>query len=199
MIRGSGAARAGTVVLAVLMLAAGAAVPAQSQAPATGAAAKELASLLQAKKLEAIAARMPGEAGRFVAGLLVPNIQMIVISALHTRPMDTEYYLYNKDFKTAYMDLNSSALSTERIVIDDAMADGLIALPGKNLAHDSFVKDTTRQIFDGSFADPRKRNDKRIPQDAYMKAFAEAEGQYAKILAVLVAELKKPTPASIRP
>lgn len=168
-----------------------AALPAQSQTPATAAKAKELASLLQVKKLEAIAGRVPGEAGHFTAALLIPNVQLLVVAALHNRPMDSEYYLYNKDYKSAYMDLNSSSFSTERVVIDDALADGLVAMPGKNLALDSFVKGSSRQVFDGQFADPRKKNDKRISQDAYNKLFAEAEQQYTKLLDILIAEVKK--------
>jgi hypothetical protein len=178
------------VALAVFVVGV-AALPAQSQAPATAAKAKELAGLLQAKKLEAIAARVPGDSGRYVAALLIPNIQLLTVTALHGRPMDTEYYLYNKDFKTAYIDLNSSSLVTERIVVDDALGDGLVALPGKSLAHDAIVKGSSRQIFDGDFADPRRKNQKKISQDDYMKAFGEAEQQYLKVLGILIDELKK--------
>jgi hypothetical protein len=170
------------------------AVPAQSQAPAaapTAAAAKELSSLLTGRKLEAFVARIPGESGRFVATFLVPNVQLLVVSGLHSRPLDAEYYLYNKDFKTAYMDLSASMLVKERLVIDDSMADGLVSLPGKSLAHDSCVKDGARRVFDGDFADPRRRNQKKIPQDEYMKNFSEAEQQYTKLLEILIAELKK--------
>ena len=97
MMKGPRIGRATAAVTAVFATACLIVLPAQSQAPATGAGAKELAGLLQAKKLEAIAARMPGESGRFVAVLLIPNVQLLAVSALHTRPMDPEYYLYNKD------------------------------------------------------------------------------------------------------
>jgi hypothetical protein len=168
--------------------------PAQSQAPAsaTAATAKELAALLGEKKFEAFAARVPGETGRFVGAFIVPGVQLLVVSGLHGRSLDAEYYLYNKDFKSAYMDLSASMLVKERVVIDDAMADGLVMLPGKSLAHDSFVRDGARQLFDGDFADPRRKNQKKISKDDYEKAFAEAEAHYTKCLGILIAELKKP-------
>jgi hypothetical protein len=186
----SEAGRAGAA-LGVVVLFAAIALPAQSPPPPTAAKAMELAALLQARKLEAFAAKVPGEEGRFVAARLIPNVQLLAITALHTRRMDMEYYLYNKDHRNAYLDLNSSTFSTERVVVDDAMADGLVALPGKSLAHDSVVKGGDRQTFDGVFADGRKRNDKRVPQEVYMKTFSDAEQSYSKILEVLIAELKK--------
>ena len=190
MTTGSGAWRVGAIAAAVV-LAGATALPAQSQTPATAAKAKELATLLQARKLEAFAARVPGESGRFVATRLIPNVQLLAITALHTRHMDMEYYLYNNDHRNAYLDLNSSTFSTERVLIDDAMADGLVALPGRSPVHDSVVKGADRQTFDGDFADGRKRNDKRILQDAYMKSFSDAEQQYSKMLDILIAEIKK--------
>ena len=190
MTTGSGAWHVGAIATAVV-LAGAIALPAQSQTPATAAKAKELATLLQAKKLEAFAARVPGESGRFVATRLIPNVQLLAIMALHTRHMDMEYYLYNNDHRNAYLDLNSSTFSTERLVIDDAMADGLVALPGRSPVHDSVVKGNDRRTFDGDFADGRKRNDTRIAQDAYMKTFSDAEQQYSKMLDILIAEIKK--------
>jgi hypothetical protein len=166
-------------------------LPAQSQAPATAAAAKELAGLLAAKKLEAFAARAPDEPGRFVAAFLVPDVQLLAVSGLHGRSLDAEYYLHQKDYRTAYMDLSASMLVKERVIIDDAMANGLVSLPGRSLAHDGWILDGKRQTFDGEFSDPRRKNQKKIPQDEYMKAFGDAEGHYAKIIGILVAELKK--------
>lgn len=160
-------------------------------AAASVARAKELVGLLQAKKLEAFAIRDPAENGRFVAALLVPNVQLLLISAAYERPMDIEYRLYQKDFMGAYMDLNSSVYSKARVFIEDSKGDGLNALPGKDPQHDSFKVDAERRIFDGAFADPKRRNDKRIPQEDYFKAFSTADDKYSRMLGLLVEELKK--------
>ena len=153
--------------------------------------AKELVGLLQARKLEAIAAREPDQAGRFVAALLVPNAQLLLVAAKYSQPMDIEYYLYQKEFMNAYVNLNSSPHSGEKFFIEDALHDGLVALPGKSLAHDSVTSPAGRQIFNGDFADPRRRNDKRIAQEAYMKGFVSADERYAQLLTVLIEQLKK--------
>jgi len=179
-----------------LMLAVSAAVVLTAQAPQAPPAAsatkvKELVALLQAKKLEAIAARDPAQAGRFVAALLIPNVQLLAVSATYNRPLDIEYYLYQKDFMSAYVNLNSSTLVAEKVFIEDAHLDGLVALPGKTLGFDTFSEDTKRQVFDGDFADPKRKNQKKISQDDYLKVYSTADEKYTKILTLLIEEMKK--------
>jgi hypothetical protein len=165
----------------------------QATAPVAGSAGlvKEAVSLLTARKLEAFAVRDASEGGRYVGMLLVPGAQLLVVSAKHGRPTDVAYYLYKKDSLNAYMDLNSSVLARERVFIEDALGDGLVARPGKSLGRDTITRDGTAQVFDGEFADPRKRNDKRMPQADYDRAFAEAEASYVRLLDLLIAELKR--------
>jgi hypothetical protein len=163
----------------------------QAPAAASTAKAKELVGLLQSKKLEAFAVRDPAENGRFIAALLVPNVQLLLVTAAYERPMDIEYRLYHKDFMGAYMDLNSSVYSKARTFVEDSKGDGLIALPGKDPMHDSVKVETQRHVFDGAFADPKRRNDKRIPQEEYFKAFSSADESYTRLLGLLLEELKK--------
>ena len=134
-----------------LSLAFGAAIVLTAQAPtappaASSPKAKELVTLLQARKLEAFAARDATQAGRFVAALLVPNVQLLAVSATYSRPLDIEYYLYQKDFMSAYVNLNSSTLITEKVFIEDARHDGLIALPGKTLGYKKILPPVTEWL-----------------------------------------------------
>jgi hypothetical protein len=177
-------------------LAVSVAVVLSAQTPAAPAAAstakaKELVALLQARKLEAIAARDPAQAGRFVAALLIPNVQLLAVSSSYSRPLDIEYYLYQKDFMSAYVNLNSSTLVAEKVFIEDARHDGLVALPGKALGFDTFSEDAKRQVFDGDFADPKRKNQKKISQDDYLKVYSTADEKYTKILTLLIEEMKK--------
>ena len=183
----------------LLAVAALAGVLVRAQAPSTasesGVKAKELAALLQAKKLEAFAARDAMQPGRYVAAIVVPGVQLLVVSATYSRTNDIEYSLYNKKFQDAYLDLKSGALATERFFVDDAMCDGLVAVPGKNPLHDSVHMDGAKMIFDGDFIDPKKsKNSKKVPEDVYRKNFATADMRYAKALDLLITELKR-TPA----
>lgn len=180
------------VLLAVVLCAS---VTVRAQAPSSasesGAKAKELASLLQAKKLEAFATRDAMQPGRYVAAIIVPGVQLLVVSASYSRTNDIEYSLYNKKFQDAYLDLKSGALSTDRFFVDDAMCDGLVAVPGKNPLHDSVSMDGAKIVFDGDFVDPKKKNSKKVPEDVYRKNYSTADMRYAKALDVLLTEIKR--------
>jgi hypothetical protein len=170
-----------------------AAAPQDPVMPAGASAARvqQLVSALQAHSLQAFAVKDPKGAGQYVATLLVPGVQILVVSAHHGRPSDVEYYLYKKDFMNAYRDLNSSVLSRDKVFVEDAYADGLVAVPGKDLASDTVTMGGAARVFDGEFADPKKRRDKRMPQADYAKAFADADASYVAMLDVLIAELGK--------
>jgi hypothetical protein len=161
-------------------------------AGASQARAKELVAALAAKKLETFAAVDGSEPSRFVAVLHVPNVQLLLVSAVYERPTDIEYRLYHKDYQTAYADLRSSILSKKRVYVEDAFCDGLLAQPAKKAAlFDTETVETEKHIFDGAFADPRKRNDTRITLDEYSKRFKEADDRYTRLLTLLLDELKK--------
>jgi hypothetical protein len=146
---------------------------------------------MTAKKLDAFAARDGEKAGRYVAALIVPNVQLLVVSAAYSRENDIEYSIYNKLYQNAYLDLKAGALATDRFFVDDALGNGLIALPGKNPQHDAVTLGTEHHVFDGQFAKAGRRNDKKIPEDVYMKTFADAETRYSRLLDMLIVGLKK--------
>ncbi len=159
--------------------------------PATSAApVKELVSLLQSKKLEAYAVRDASDATRFVAVLLVPGVQLMLVSAGYERPTDVEYRIYTKDFMNAYMDLNSSVLAKDKVFFEDRLCDGLLVMP-TNGVDDAVTIGTDKQAFDGEFADPKKKKDKKISQADYLKAYTEADARYTKLLTMLLDGLKK--------
>lgn len=178
----------GCAVLAsagALVQAQGVPVPASTSA----AKAKEIASLMQAQKLESFAASETGS--KYVAALLIPNVQLLVVSAAYGRPTDLEYRVSHKQYMEVYMDLKSSGLAADKAFFEDALADGLVAMPGKNLVADSITSGSERRVFDGDFADPRRRNQKKISQEDYFKAFTAADARYAELLDVLLTAIKK--------
>jgi len=174
-----------------LLAGAGALVQAQEAVPASTSAvkAKEVASLMQARKIESFAAAETGS--KYVAALLIPNVQLLVVSAAYGRPTDLEYRVNNKQYMDIYMDLKSSGLAADKAFFEDALADGLVAVPAKNMPADSMTTGTERRLFDGDFADPRRRNQKKISQEEYVKTYAAADARYAVVLDVILAALKK--------
>jgi hypothetical protein len=179
-----------------LVLTLGPSISAQAPgaAAAGGASAtkvKELVSLMQSKKLEAVAAKDPSGSGRFIAALHIPSVQLLVVSAEYSMPGEMDSRLYYKDYMGAYVDLNTSVHSKDKTFIEDALCDGLIAVPGKSLARDSALLGANKQIFDGDFAKPDQRNSKKISHDDYHKRFNTAEERYLRVLGVLIEEVKK--------
>lgn len=168
---------------------------AQAPSATSPAPAKELAALLQSKKLEAFAVKDTTQAGRFVAVLVVPNVELMVVSAVYDPPSDVEYRIYNKDYMTAYVELNSSVQSKEKVFVEDRLCDGLAVKPA-NGVDDTVTIGTTKSVFNGEFTDPKKKPDPKKPsQTDYFKVFTDADAQYTKMLTMLIAELKKTEPA----
>ena len=170
-----------------------AAAPAAAQLPIakSTAQAKELQTLLQSKKLEAFAVRDPLKTDRFIAVLGIPNVQLLVVAAAFERPSDIEYRLYQKDYLGAYADLKSSIFAKDRVFVEDMAADGLRFTPPKEQTGDSVVMGADKHVFDGDFADPKKKNQKKISQEDYTKAFSAADERYSTLLGWLITELKK--------
>jgi hypothetical protein len=169
-------------------------VMAGQAAPANGGAssakAKEVASLMAAKKLETFATKDPEQSKQYVAVLLVPDVQLLLVSAVYSRDNDIEYSLYHKQYQNAYSDLRSGVYGSNRFLVDDVQINGLVAVPGKNPMHDAVMIDTTKHVFDGLFGDGKGRNAKKPLEQVYMKAFTDAEARYTKLLDLLIAQLK---------
>ena len=92
----------------------------------------------------------------------------------------------------AYQDLRSSVLSTKRVFIEDVFCDGLVPQPAKGqLVTDSVTVESQKLVFDGIFADPKKKDPKKISLEDYTKNFASADERYSRLLGLLVDELKK--------
>lgn len=169
--------------------------PVLSQAAAPAAASapkvKELVAALQGRKLEAFAVRDPSAPGRYVAVLHVPGVQLILVSAVYDRVSDMDYRFYHKDYMNVYLDLRSGVLSKDKVFIEDAAADGLVALPGKTPFHDSVTLGTAQQTFNGNVVDPKRKGQPRMSQDDYLKAFVDADAQYTRMLGLLLDGLKQ--------
>ena len=158
---------------------------AAAQEPKSAAPAKELAQLLTSKKLDSIAARMPGSLEEFVGALAFPG-QLMVVWAKTTAPSVVNEKLMLKDYKEVYIDLNAASVMDSRHFVTDLGPDGLRAKPeqkqGPSDSHDLGAKSMR---FDGNW-----REDKMSEAD-YVKAHAEADVAYARAIQALIDEIKK--------
>ena len=184
---------AGWIVALAVTLGASTAVSAQKPAPVTSASsakAKELVTALQAKKLEAFAVADPATPGRYVAVLHVPGAQLLVVAATYEKALEMDSRIYYKDFNNAYADLRTGIYAKDKLQIDDARGDGLVAVPGKDPLHDSVKMNEQQRTFDGDFVDAKHKNPKKISEDDYFKVFNEADQRYTRLLGLLLDAVK---------
>jgi hypothetical protein len=172
-------------VLVVVLLASPLVAVASAQESRSATLVKELTALLQAKKLDSIAARAPSTSDQFVAALFFPG-QLLVVSARYSAPPVMLERIARSEYRDVYIDLNSAAVPDTRVLITDLGADGLKPRREANQPFD-LQDDNGKGIqFDGNW-----REDKMSEED-YMKAFAQADQKYTAALEVLIGALKKP-------
>ena len=159
------------------------AAPVSGQEPQSAAPAKELAQLLAERKLDSFAARMPNSADEFAATLVFPG-QLIVVWAKFSAPAMLNEKIIKRAYRDAYIDLNSATDPATRHFVTDLGADGM-RNGGKNQPADSHDIGAKSIRFDGSW-----REDKMSEKD-YLQALTDADAAYAKVLGVLLEQLKK--------
>lgn len=147
--------------------------------------AKQLAQLLDAAKLDSIAAPDPTSGG-FVAALYIPGTQLLVVSGKFTTPAGAEARIKNKEYRDLYMDLQGAALPGSRMFASDVSCDGFTLKSNGDGAADSWDVANKSLMFDG-------HKKAKMSETDYSKAFADADEQYARILTVLLAQVKPKT------
>jgi hypothetical protein len=169
-----------TGVLAVLV-----AGPALAQESKSAPLAKQLASALDAAKLDSIAARDPSNPDVYIGALYIPGFQLLTISGKYSAPVLLDTRLAKKEYRDVYIDLNSASVVESRVFVEDLGVDGLQFKREENHAFDSVETAGKRTLFD---SDWKKQ---KLSEEAYMKAFTTCDQRYAEMLMVLIAQLKK--------
>jgi hypothetical protein len=172
-------------VLFALVFAGASAAPAQDSKSAD--LAKQLAQILDDKKLDAIAAADPQAAGTFAAALYYPGTELLVVSAKYSAPSLLTDKLAKKDYRDVYVDLSAASVAGSKVFVMDMFADGLIARPKGDAPADSVERKGATVAFDG---DPKKA---KMSDADYAKAFQEADSAYVQVLQLLLAKLKTGT------
>jgi hypothetical protein len=147
--------------------------------------AKQLASALDAARLDSVAAKDPAHEGVYVGALYIPGFQLLAISAKYAAPALLDARLASKEYRDVYIDLNSAATPDSRFFVEDLGVDGLKARREGDQGFDSVDNTGKRTMFDNEW-----RRQQLSEQD-YMKVFTAADERYTEILALLLAELKK--------
>ena len=151
----------------------------------SAALAKELAQQLDQAKMDHIAARDPEDPTRFIGAMYFPGTELVTVAGKYSVPVLLNEKLLNHNYKDVYVDLSSASDRATRITVEDLRADGLPTSKLKDGPPDSFDQGGTSLVFDFDWKKAK------LTQDEYMKKVTAADEQYAKLLTVLLAEVKK--------
>jgi hypothetical protein len=173
-----------TAAIGVAALSISTAAHAQQPGSKSAGVAKELVTLMETKKLDSIAAKVPDGADHFAAALYFPGVQLLVISGHYSAPQLMEPKLAKKDYKDTYMELTGTVAPDTKVFVQDMGSPGLAQKKQENM-YDTWTQGGKPIMFDG---EPDKQ---KISDADYNKTFAAADEEYAKILTALLAEAKK--------
>ena len=155
-----------------------------AQVSKSTAIAKELVQVMDAKKLDSIAAKTDIGEGHFAAALYFPNVQLLVVAGHYSAPQLMEPRLAGKQYRDTYMELSGTVTPDTKIFVQDMGEPGLTSRKQDNM-YDTWTRAGKIVMFD-------EENEKQKMSDAeYAKAFAAADEEYARILSALLAEAKK--------
>jgi hypothetical protein len=169
-------------VLAALVLLIAPAL-AHAQESRSSQLAAELAKLLDALKLDAVAAKIQGD--QYVGALYFPGSQLLVVQARYIVPERMDAQLAGKNYRDVYIDLNSASIKDSKILVADLGANGLQSTRRNNQPYDTVDAGGKSYAFDGDW------DKAKISEQEYMKAFETNDAEYARMLEALVAQLKK--------
>jgi hypothetical protein len=166
----------------VLVVLASAGVIGEAQESKSAPLAKQLALALDAAKLDSIAAPDPATGG-FVAALYIPGTQLLVVSGKFESPAIGTHRISKKEFRELYMDLMGAAVAGSRQFAADVSCDGFVFKPAGDLAADTWEFNNKTHAFEG-------HKKAKLSEEAYLKAYTDADTQYAQILQLLLAQAK---------
>jgi len=149
---------------------------------ASSAIAGDVTTLMGDRHLDAIAAQDPEQPDRFVAALLIPNSQLLVVSATYPNPGELQAQLAQKNYRDVYAALQQPVAQQTRIFFIDAGCDGLRS--GGDAVDIMYEKGTQQTLFDGRW------KPQGLTEAAYTKKVESAEHDYSRLLSILVASIK---------
>jgi hypothetical protein len=152
--------------------------------PRSGSLTKELTTLMTGRQMDAIAAHDPQSPGRFVAAMLFPGVQLLVVEARHPSPDTMQARLFYKQYRDLYFDLQQPSITEGKVFIQDLGCDGLQA-DGEANIDIMYEGGKTQTLFDGEW------KKKGQSEQEYKTKFQQAEEQYSRMLGLLIAELKR--------
>jgi hypothetical protein len=124
-------------------------------------------------------------AGRILPSRSVEGWVTAAVPAKYAAPPLLTAKIKSREYRDVYIDLSAASVAGSKVFIIDQNCDGLMSRPNGDGVPDSWEAGKQQVSFDGEW-----RKAKMSEQD-YMKAFMEADELYAKIIALLTAQVKR--------
>ena len=160
---------------------------AAGQASQSAAAAAALTRLLHERKLEAVGARDPAQADRFIAALYFPGSQLLVISSVHPVPAALEERLAQQQYRDVYTDLHGSGVRDGRVFVTDLQGNGLQRVREPNEPFDIVYRNGVDQAsYDADW------KAQKLTEAQYNERFRKDDAEYARMLTVLADAVREP-------
>jgi hypothetical protein len=159
-----------------------AASSAGAQERKSSALVDDLASLMTARQLEAVAAQDPDSPDHFIAALLMPDVQLLIVSAQYPAPAELQAQLAQQQYRDVYTALHQPSAQPTRFFLMDSGCDGLRT--GDERVDVLYEKGTTQTLFDGRW------KQQGLSEAAYTKRVQDAETRYSRLLSILTSSLK---------
>lgn len=161
--------------------------PGFSQQPQSKSAAlaTELTQLLEAAKMEHVAAHLGADPDQFVSAMYMQGSQLLVIKAKFSPPDRMNFLLKEKKFNDAYLDLNGTPDRKTKVFIFDLGANGLQFRRQDNQPFDMADLPGQSVSFDGEWGRAK------MSEDDYKKVYEATDEQYSQMLQALIGALKK--------
>ena len=150
-----------------------------------------LNSLMQERHLDAVAAADPTGPDRFVAALLMPNVQLLVVSAQYPVPTELQAQLTQQKYRDIYSALHQPSAQQSRFFVMDVGCDGLRS--DADNVDVLYEKGTTQTLFDGRW------KQQGLSEAAYVKRMQDAEARYSRLLSVLISAVETAPTSAVTP
>jgi hypothetical protein len=167
--------------------------PVPSQTSLSAARVAAVTSLLDKLELDAVAAHEDTSSGRFAAALYFPDVQLLVVSALHPQPDLAAQQLAERRYRDVYLDLQGAATRIGRFFVVDMQADGLKRTHERGTAFDqTYINGAERISYAGDWTG------QKMSQSKYGERFRRDDERYVKLLTALEQELMRHDAARVR-
>jgi hypothetical protein len=166
-----------------LLLGTCASTPLDGEGQLSAQSASELVSLMKAKNLEAFAVK-DVNADRFVAAMLVPGVQLLVVAGQTTSPDYVQSQLAAKRYDDVYRTLHSAVVPASKLFVQDMGCDGLS--DGAGNVDIVYERGSVQTIFNGQW------KQQKLSEAEYKQRLRTVDGEYGRMLGALAQALRTP-------